>query len=54
MDEIELLANGSLVVWRVAVEDEGEYSCRAHNGVGDPVLKTVNLKINGELLNYAN
>ena len=46
-DEVEIIGNGTLVVWRVALADEGQYTCAASNDVGDSISKTVNLKING-------
>ena len=46
-DEVEIIGNGTLVVWRVALTDEGQYTCAASNEVGDSISKTVNLKING-------
>eukprot|EP00090_Calanus_glacialis_P038689 TRINITY_DN6743_c0_g1_i1.p1 TRINITY_DN6743_c0_g1~~TRINITY_DN6743_c0_g1_i1.p1 ORF type:complete len:1180 (-),score=156.79 TRINITY_DN6743_c0_g1_i1:583-4122(-) len=45
-DEVEIIGNGTLVVWRVALADEGQYTCAASNDVGDSISKTVNLKIN--------
>ncbi len=47
-EDLELLGNGSLVLWRVGLRDEGQYTCAAENGVGDPLTKTVSLKINGK------
>jgi hypothetical protein len=47
-EDLELLGNGSLVLWRAGLRDEGQYTCAAENGVGDPLTKTVTLKINGE------
>ena len=78
---VQVLANGSLVLWRVGLQDRGEYTCQAGNKVschlspttcllspttchmspdswhlylllqvGDPITKTVKLKINGELV----
>ena len=47
-EDLELLGNGSLVLWRVSLRDEGQYTCSAENGVGEPLTKTVSLKINGE------
>ena len=46
-DEVGVADNGSLIVWRVGLEDEGQYTCTANNGVGQPISKTVQLKING-------
>ena len=47
-DEVKIIGNGTLVVWRVALADEGQYTCAASNDVGDSISKTVNLKINGK------
>lgn len=45
-EDIEFVGNGSLIVWRVGLQDEGQYTCSATNGVGDAIAKTVSLKIN--------
>jgi len=45
-EELEVLHNGSLVLWRVGLQDRGDYTCKAANKVGDPISKTVSLKIN--------
>jgi hypothetical protein len=45
-EELEVLHNGSLVLWRVGLQDRGYYTCKAANKVGDPISKTVSLKIN--------
>ena len=49
-EDVEIIGNGTLIIWRVALADEGQYTCSASNDVGDPISKTVNLKINGKLL----
>ena len=51
-DEVEIIGNGTLVVWRVALADEGQYTCAASNDVGDSISKTVNLMINGKQTNF--
>ena len=48
-EELEIIGNGTLVIWRVVLGDEGQYTCAASNDVGDSISKTVNLKINGKL-----
>ena len=48
-EDIEIVGNGSLVIWRVGLGDEGQYTCAASNDVGDSISKTVNLKINAKL-----
>ena len=52
-EDIEIIGNGTLIIWRVVLADEGQYTCAASNDVGDSISKTVNLKINGKLLNKA-
>ena len=47
-EDVEIIGNGTLVIWRVSLADEGQYTCAATNDVGDPISKTVNLKINGK------
>ena len=46
--DTEILGNGTLVLWRVEAGDQGQYTCSAANDVGEPISKTVNLKINGK------
>lgn len=41
-------ANGSLVIHELSVEDSGQYTCVADNGVAPALKKTITLKINGE------
>ena len=48
-EDLEIIGNGTLVIWRVVLGDEGQYTCAASNDVGDSISKTVNLKINGKL-----
>ena len=48
IDEFKIIGNGNLVVWRVAIADEGQYSCAASNGFEDSISKTVNKKISGK------
>ena len=48
-EDLEIIGNGTLVIWRVVLGDEGRYTCAASNDVGDSISKTVNLKINGKL-----
>jgi hypothetical protein len=43
-----LLSNGSLLIEHASEEDEAKYMCEADNGVNEPLVKTVALKINGE------
>ena len=47
-EDIQIIGNGTLVIWRVALSDQGEYTCAASNDVGESISKTVNLKINGK------
>ena len=47
-EDLEIIGNGSLTISRVSLADEGQYTCAASNDVGDPISKTVNLKINGK------
>ena len=46
--EVKIIGYGTLVVWRVALSDEGQYTFAASNDVWDSISKTVNLKINGK------
>ncbi|XP_077540875.1 cell adhesion molecule Dscam1-like isoform X3 [Haemaphysalis longicornis] len=39
-------ANGSLVIHELSVEDSGQYTCVADNGVAPALKKTITLKIN--------
>ena len=32
----QVFSNGSLVLWRVALQDQGEYKCAADNKVNTP------------------
>ena len=50
-EDLQIIGNGTLVIWRVALSDQGEYTCAASNDVGDSISKTVNLKINGKMAN---
>ena len=47
-EDIEIIGNGTLIIWRVGLADEGQYTCAAGNDVGESISKTVNLKINGK------
>lgn len=42
-----LLANGSLWLESVGSQDEGQYICRATNGIGSGLGKVIYLDVNG-------
>ena len=39
IDEVEIIGNGTLVVWRVALADEVQYTSAASNVVEDSIFK---------------
>lgn len=43
-----LAPNGSLVFPQVQPHLQGQYTCRASNDIGQPLAKTVSLKVNGK------
>jgi len=43
-----LLSNGSLLIEHAGEEDEAKFMCEADNGVNEPLVKIVSLKINGK------
>ena len=47
-----LLSNGSLLIEHASEEDEGRLMCEADNGVNEPLVKIVNLNINGKIFKY--
>lgn len=46
----QFLTNGTLWVESALPYDEGHYMCKAENGVGSPLTKTIFVAINGEYL----
>lgn len=49
---LQFLGNGSLWLEGALPYDEGHYMCRAENGVGSPLTKTIFVAINGMFDNY--
>ena len=43
-----LLDNGTLVIEKSNANDEGQYLCKARNGVGDGISKLAEVTINGK------
>ncbi len=46
--DTQLAPNGSLVFPQVQPHLQGHYTCRASNDIGQPLSKTVFLRVNGE------
>lgn len=45
------LPNGTLVMEVVSIKDQGEYSCRVENGVGQPLSKSIWITVNSKFIN---
>lgn len=46
-DQNNILKNGSLIISHIQKDHEGMYRCNVSNGIGDPLLKTVIVKVIG-------
>ena len=45
---ISILGNGTLVINKSKATDEGQYLCKAKNGVGEGISKLAEVVINGK------
>lgn len=45
--KVSVLSDGSLRFSRTIKSDEGLYQCRASNGIGNPLSKTIRISVNG-------
>lgn len=45
-----ILSNGTLVINKSKAKDEGQYLCKAKNGVGEGISKLAEVTINGKTL----
>ena len=47
--------DGSLMITDVDIDGSGLYKCRALNGIGEPVIKTYQLTVQGRewIMNYS-
>ena len=46
--DFRIYANGSLLIDKSNAEDEGQYLCKARNGVGEGISKLAEVTINGK------
>ena len=46
--DFRIYANGSLLIDKSNAEDEGQYLCKAQNGVGEGISKLAEVTINGK------
>lgn len=46
-NKISLSGDGSLRFSRTTKNDEGLFQCRASNGIGNPLSKTIRVSVNG-------
>lgn len=48
--QFSVLVNGSLSIAPAAHHHEGQYKCRAENGIGRGLSKVITISVNGKLL----
>ena len=49
-DHVFRILNGSLVLLRAGIEDEGSYECRASNSIKPDISKAVRVEVEGKKL----
>jgi hypothetical protein len=45
--------DGTLMIERAVLGDDGEYMCEANNGIGEPVTASTNINVLGENTNLS-
>ena len=49
---VQIFANGSLLLLNINSADEGHYFCQASNGIGSGLSAAVQVRINGNAFNW--